>query len=97
MVVPRLLDLCSKKNEKRSVRDYTRKSRDKRFYKHFYLQENRMFLESFHFNLVVMPGKNCAFVGFFSNCSHEEIHLFKLPTGKDETKQQHICSDLKDS
>lgn len=86
MVVPRLLDLCSEKNKKRSVRDYTRKSRDKRFYKHFYLQESCMFLESFTFNLIVMPGKNCAFVGCFSNCSHEELRLFKLPTGIDEIK-----------
>ena len=42
----------------------------------------------FHFNLAVMPGENCAFVGCSANRRHKEISLFKLPTAKDETTKK---------
>ena len=52
------------------------------FYKLFYLEKSCISLEIFHFNLAVMPGENCAFVGYSSN------RLLKLPTGKDETTKK---------
>ena len=65
-----------------------KKKRNKKFYKLLYLQKSCISLEMFHFNLAVMPGENCAFVGCSSNRRHKEISLFKLPTAKDETTKK---------
>ena len=65
-----------------------KKKRNKKFYKLLYLQKSCISLEMFHFNLAVMPGENCAFVGSSSNRRHKEISLFKLPTAKDETTKK---------
>ena len=63
-----------------------RKNRVKKFYKLLYLEKSCISLETFHFNLAVMPGGNCAFVGCSSNRHHKKISLFKLPAAK-EMKQ----------
>ena len=65
-----------------------KKKRNKKFYKLLYLQKSCISLEMFHFNLAVMPGENCAFVGCSANRRHKEISLFKLPTAKDETTKK---------
>lgn len=54
-----------------------RKNRDKNFSKRIYPLKSYISFESFHFNLAVVHGDNCAFVGSSSNSHQKEISLFK--------------------